>query len=277
MFTRFKKHSRPFTKLMTTLTTAAAAMLLFAGIASAHVTVSPAVSKPGAWETYTMKVPVEKEIATNKVALKVPDNVDFKQYEPVPGWTVAIDRNAAGKVDTVTWTSEGDGIEAGQYQRFSFVAVNPSGDADVTWNAFQYYADGSIVEWTGGEGSQRPHSITKVTADDTAAADTGHSHGNADGHHTEGDLSGGTTGSADNNEASNDTAATDSSTGSTAPENAEEQAGTPAQTDASTGQTASGTETAASPMNTSTTVISIAGLIISLAALTLAIRNRQRR
>ncbi|MNW25955.1 hypothetical protein D3C74_27130 [compost metagenome] len=222
-----------------------------------------------------MKVPVEKEIPTNKVALKVPDNVDFKQYEPVPGWTVAIDRNAAGKVDTVTWTAQGDGIEAGQYQRFSFVAVNPSGDADVTWNAFQYYADGSIVEWTGGEGSQRPHSITKVTTDETAVADTGHSHNNADGHHSEGDLSGDTTGSTDSREASNNTAATDnnSSTGSAS----EGQAGTPAQTDTSTNQTASGTESAASPMNTSTTVISIAGLIISLAALTLAIRNRQRR
>lgn len=272
MFTRSEKHSRPFTKLIATLTTATAAMLLFTGIASAHVTVAPSVSKPGAWETYTMKVPVEKEVSTNKVALKVPDNVDFKQYEPVPGWTVAIDRNAAGKVDTVTWTAEGDGIEAGQYQRFSFVAVNPTGDADVTWNAFQYYADGSIVEWTGEEGSQRPHSITKVTADETAVADTGHSHNNDDGHHSEGDLSGDTTGSTDSAEVSNDTAAADNNTSTG---NAE--AGTPAQTDASTGQTASGTESAATPMNTSTTVISIAGLIISLAALTLAIRNRQRR
>ena len=51
---------------------------------SAHVTVKPATSDIGSWETYTIKVPVEKNIATTKVTLKIPSGVEFQQYEPVP-------------------------------------------------------------------------------------------------------------------------------------------------------------------------------------------------
>ena len=39
---------------------------------SAHVTVKPATSDIGSWETYTIKVPVEKNVATTKVTLKIP-------------------------------------------------------------------------------------------------------------------------------------------------------------------------------------------------------------
>ncbi len=48
------------------------ALIVFVGSASAHVTVKPQVSAPGAWETYTIKIPVEKDVNTTKVALKVP-------------------------------------------------------------------------------------------------------------------------------------------------------------------------------------------------------------
>ena len=38
------------------------ALIVFAGSASAHVSVIPQVSASAAWETYTIKVPVEKEL-----------------------------------------------------------------------------------------------------------------------------------------------------------------------------------------------------------------------
>ncbi|ALA40394.1 nuclear export factor gle1 [Paenibacillus peoriae] len=164
----------------------AAGALLFAGMASAHVTVKPSISQPNAWETYTLKVPVEKNIPTTKVALKIPKEVVFKQYEPVPDWKVATEKDSSGKVTTVTWTTEKDGIQAGQYQRFSFVAQNADQNTAAAWDAFQYYSDGSIVEWTGDEGSNNPHSITEITAEATSAtpaADSGHdSAGTAAGH-----------------------------------------------------------------------------------------------
>ncbi|WP_431090947.1 YcnI family protein [Paenibacillus sp. 8b26] len=177
-----------FSRLATSMGLIAAGALLFAGMASAHVTVKPSVSQPNAWETYTLKVPVEKNIPTTKVALKIPKEVVFKQYEPVPDWKVATEKDSSGKVTTVTWTTDEDGIQAGQYQRFSFVAQNADQNTEAAWNAFQYYSDGSIVEWTGDEGSNNPHSITKITADATSeapapAADSGHdSAGTAAGH-----------------------------------------------------------------------------------------------
>ncbi|MEK4429725.1 YcnI family protein [Paenibacillus sp. FSL M7-0802] len=175
-----------FSRFATSVGLIAAGALLFAGMASAHVTVKPSISQPNAWETYTLKVPVEKNIPTTKVALKIPKEVVFKQYEPVPNWKVATEKDSSGKVTTVTWTTEKDGIQAGQYQRFSFVAQNADQNTAAAWDAFQYYSDGSIVEWTGDEGSNNPHSITEITAEATSAtpaADSGHdSAGTAAGH-----------------------------------------------------------------------------------------------
>ncbi len=42
------------------------AMGIFSLPVSAHVTVKPATSDIGSWETYTIKVPVEKNVATTK-------------------------------------------------------------------------------------------------------------------------------------------------------------------------------------------------------------------
>ena len=142
-------------------------VFLFAGAASAHVSVQPAVSTPSAWETYTIKVPVEKDIATTKVVVKIPDGVTFVNYQQVPDWEVTLDKGSSHNVQTVSWTATGEGILAGQFQQFTFVAKNPENETDIAWDAFQYYKDGSIVEWNGKEGSATPHSITKVNTEST--------------------------------------------------------------------------------------------------------------
>jgi uncharacterized protein YcnI len=234
-----------FMKLSSAFSTAVAGVLLFAGIASAHVTVSPSVSQPEAWETYTIKVPVEKDVATTKVALKIPEGVEFKQYEPVPGWKVSTTADDTGAVKTVTWTAEGEGILAGQYQRFSFVAVNPSAEAKVAWDAFQYYKDGSIVEWTGDEGTDLPHSVTTVTADPAAAPEQSGNSDTKTGHD-------GAPGSAGTNEGEQTGAGSS---------DASSQAVPPA--------------TASSGVQTATLVISIAALVLSVAAMLRALKNRR--
>jgi len=141
-----------------------AGLFLFAGIASAHVTVNPNASAPGAWETYTIKIPVEKESPTTKVTLKIPNGVEFEQYQPVPDWKVTTKKDGSGKVTMITWEATGNGIQPGQYQQFNFVAKNPDKEGSAAWDAYQYYKDGSIVEWTGDEKSDTPHSITSITA-----------------------------------------------------------------------------------------------------------------
>ncbi|MBZ5519529.1 MULTISPECIES: YcnI family copper-binding membrane protein [Bacillus] len=135
----------------------------FTATASAHVSVKPAESAAGSWETYTMKVPVEKNEPTTKVVLKMPAGVEFQQYQPIPGWKTSVSKHD-DKAVSVTWEAKnGGGIQPGQFQQFTFVAKNPEKSGDAAWDAYQYYKDGSIVEWTGDEKADTPHSITKIT------------------------------------------------------------------------------------------------------------------
>ncbi|MBC1626456.1 DUF1775 domain-containing protein [Listeria welshimeri] len=153
--------------------------------ASAHVSVSPNESTVKSWETYTMKVPSEKEMASKKIVLKIAKGVSFESYEPVPGWTTTVDK----KNGTVTWQTEGNGIEKGQFQRFSFIAKNPSEEGDVAWNAYQYYEDGSIVEWVGAEDSETPHATTKVLKESAQTTTGSHGEVVAGAEDTAGDTS----------------------------------------------------------------------------------------
>lgn len=165
---------RTISKATAVFSSVIAGTMLFAGLASAHVSVKPSTSKPKAYESYTIKIPVEKEVPTIKVAVKIPADVDFKNYQPVPGWKVETVKDNAGKITTVTWSvEEGNGIEPGQFQQFNFVAQNPDKEASIAWDAYQYYKDGSIVEWTG-DGGEHPHSVTTVSesSDTSAAADS---------------------------------------------------------------------------------------------------------
>lgn len=134
----------------------------FTAEASAHVSVKPAESAAGSWETYTMKVPVEKNEPTTKVVLKMPAGVEFQQYQPIPGWKTSVSKHD-DKAVSVTWEAKDGGIQPGQFQQFTFVAKNPEKSGDAAWDAYQYYKDGSIVEWTGDEKADTPHSITKIT------------------------------------------------------------------------------------------------------------------
>jgi len=170
-----------FTRLTALLSASTLSFILFTGSASAHVTVSPNNSAPGSWETYSIKIPSEKDLPTTKVALKVPEGFDFKQYQPVPDWKVELTKDESGKITAVAWSAEKDGIGPGEFQQFAFVGKNPEHEADLAWDAFQYYSDGSIVEWTGAEGSDKPHSITKITNDlqTGGTVSQGHNHHDA--------------------------------------------------------------------------------------------------
>lgn len=139
-------------------------LFLFSSAASAHVTVTPKTSTTGAWETYTVKVPVEKEVPTTKITLKAPMGVEIMSYQPVPGWNYTSEKDSSGKVKSITFEATGQGILPGQFQQFTFVGKNPDNATKAAWDAFQFYKDGSVVEWTGEEGSKSPHSITDIVS-----------------------------------------------------------------------------------------------------------------
>jgi uncharacterized protein YcnI len=147
----------------------AALLFVFQSTASAHVSVKPLQTIAGTSETFTVTVPTEKNIPTTKVAVRIPGNVEFYSYQPVPGWNGEVSKNSSGRVQTVTWTADGAGIAPGEFQQFQFRAANPKKVGNIAWNAYQTYKDGSIVEWTGKENSETPHAITKIVKDADAA------------------------------------------------------------------------------------------------------------
>lgn len=143
-------------------------LFFYSSVASAHVTVMPKTSTTGAWETYSVKVPVEKDVPTTKVTIKAPAGVEIQSYQPVSGWKYSDEKDASGIVKSFTFEATGEGILPGQFQQFTFVGKNPDNATKVSWDAFQYYKDGSVVEWTGEEGSKAPHSITDIVTSSAA-------------------------------------------------------------------------------------------------------------
>lgn len=39
---------------------------------------------------------------------------------------------------------------------------NPDKEQKIAWDAYQQYKDGEIVEWTGDEKAEKPHSLTTI-------------------------------------------------------------------------------------------------------------------
>ncbi|MDT0125057.1 YcnI family protein [Paenibacillus sp. RRE4] len=259
-------------KLTSAMATGAAAFLLFSGLASAHVTVNPSVAQTSAWQTYTIKIPSEKELPTTKITLKIPEGVAFKQYQPLAGWKITTEKNDSNEVTSITWEIDGDnqGILAGQFQQFNFVAQNPKTETEVAWDAFQYYSDGSIVEWTGQPGANSPHSITTISEDPAAAgnAATGGDHHSAGGA-SNGHDSAGTAGTATGDKASD--TATDGKKG-----NDDTTLGD-ALSDTVTGQPNNTDSDAGTlKLQQATLIVSILALIMSFLGIALATRRKKR-
>ncbi|WP_342553921.1 YcnI family protein [Paenibacillus sp. FSL R7-0652] len=258
-------------KLTSTVAAGAAAFLLVSGLASAHVTVNPSTAQTSAWQTYTIKIPSEKELATTKITLKIPEGVAFKQYQPLAGWKITTEKNDSNEVTSITWEIDGDnqGILAGQFQQFNFVAQNPKTAAEVAWDAFQYYSDGSIVEWTGKPGDNNPHSITAISDDpaaagnaaggghdSSAAASDGHDSAGAAGDKTDGTAS---DGAADGKKGNDDTTLGDALSDTVT--------GQPNNTD---------TDTGTLKLQQATLIVSILALIMSFLGIALATRRKKR-
>jgi uncharacterized protein YcnI len=126
-----------------------------------HAVVFPKASAPGAYERYVLRVPNEKNVATTRVELRFPADVKVSSFGDVPGWQLEVVRDSAKRIVAALWTGT---LEPERFVEFPFVAVNPKTDAEIQWPAFQTYADGNRVEWTGPAGSKTPASITKISA-----------------------------------------------------------------------------------------------------------------
>lgn len=154
------------------LALAGALLVALPGVAAAHVTVQPREVTQGSFEVFTVRVPTEKQAPTVKVEVQFPQGVTISRFEPKPGWQYEIKRDSANRIVGVVWSGGSLGpTEFGDFRMQGRI------DKDATrleWKAIQTYGDGSVVEWTGPEGSEHPASVTKVKPAAPAAETDGH-------------------------------------------------------------------------------------------------------
>jgi uncharacterized protein YcnI len=147
---------------------AVACIALQAAPARAHVTVWPRTAAPGSYERYVVRVPNEKNTATTRVDIRFPPEVRISSFLDVPGWNLQVLTDSAGKITGAVWTGT---LPPKRFVEFPFIGVNPkSGTTRLVWRAFQTYADGEVVQWTGPEGSKQPASVTELTTRGTGGS-----------------------------------------------------------------------------------------------------------
>jgi uncharacterized protein YcnI len=161
-------------KFTSILNSSIATLFLFAGIASAHVTVQPIETTEGSYQVFTVRVPTEKDVPTTKVEVKFPSQVDISRFEPKPGWRYDVTKDATGKITSVTWTATGEGLTSTEFGQFNMNGKVANGAKEISWKAYQTYKDGSVVEWVGAPGSDKPASVTKVNPKPAGAPNEGH-------------------------------------------------------------------------------------------------------
>ncbi|KEQ22660.1 YcnI family copper-binding membrane protein [Paenibacillus tyrfis] len=153
------------------------ASMLGGGFASAHVTVLPKETTQGSYEKFAVRVPTEKDIPTVKVEVKFPlDSVSISRFEPKPGWKYELTKDANNKITGVIWTATGEGLGATEFGEFYMQGKVADTATAITWKAYQTYKDGSVVEWVGADGSDKPASVTKVNAKPAGAGADSHGH-----------------------------------------------------------------------------------------------------
>jgi uncharacterized protein YcnI len=143
-----------------------ASLALILGIpvlAFGHAVVYPRTSAPGAYERYVLRVPNEKTTPTTRVEIRFPSNLRVTSFEDVPGWQLEVLTDSAKRVIGAVWTGT---LAPQRFVELPFMAANPKSGDRLVWPAYQTYADGERVEWTGEEGAKRPASVTTLGSQD---------------------------------------------------------------------------------------------------------------
>ena len=148
---------------MTSFVVMFAVFSLFAGMASAHVTVLPKETTQGSYEMFTVRVPSENEtVPTTQIKVEFPSDVTISRFEPKPGWKYEIEKDSAGKITSVTWTAENVGLSSTEFGLFNMQGKVADEATEISFKAYQTYQDGSVVEWIGAPDSEKPASVTTV-------------------------------------------------------------------------------------------------------------------
>lgn len=152
-----------------TIAAGAAALASFALVfsaASAHVSVQPKEVGVGKLQTFSVGVPVERDVATVGLRLVVPEGLGHVTPNVKPGWKITIVHGEAqtvedagsgddhGSVKEIIWT--GGTVPSGQRDDFLFSAQAPAEPTTLQWKAYQTYQDGVVVAWELEAGQAQP-------------------------------------------------------------------------------------------------------------------------
>jgi uncharacterized protein YcnI len=149
-------------RTLRTALTGLALLLVVPAAAQAHIQVRPAEVAPDDPVKFELLVPGEKEAATTKVEMQVPEGVYPFSFEDVPGWKRQVFTKKNGAMDRIVWTGKlaPDGL-----LDLTFLAGTPEKEGTISWKALQYYDDGSVVRWVGAPGTETPAASTAVRKD----------------------------------------------------------------------------------------------------------------
>jgi uncharacterized protein YcnI len=173
--------SRPTCRVLSLAALMSLAVVALVSPAGAHITANPSSAAQGGFAKIAFRVPNERDDAsTTKIEIDIPASakLQFVSVRPVAGWTYATTK-AGKQVTAVTWTAEGAGIKAGEFQEFE-VSLGELPKADeIVFTAIQTYSSGEVVTWNepmleGGTEPEHPAPVlTLVKAADAGAATTG--------------------------------------------------------------------------------------------------------
>lgn len=145
--------------------------LSFATPALAHVSVKPSTVASGAFQTFTVSVPNERENPTTGIRLVIPDGLKHVTPSVKAGWDVDLRKETVDGqevVKEIIW--QNGSIPAERRDDFSFSAQAPATTGSLAWKAYQSYQDGEVVAWDQAPGgsddhSSNPYSETTVVED----------------------------------------------------------------------------------------------------------------
>lgn len=170
------------------LPVAAAALVLAALPASAHVTVHSSDATPGGDDAeIVFRVPNEESVPTTKVEIALPAAQPIAGVYALakPGWTFAVTRTTLatpietddGSITTavtgVTWTATGGGIPVGGYDDFTLAAGHLPDVTSITFKALQTSRDGEVTRWIEtGTDAEHPAPVLTLGKPSTAPSAT---------------------------------------------------------------------------------------------------------
>jgi uncharacterized protein YcnI len=187
VMTRSPMHTR-LTRILAAVASGVvlATVVMPAGPAAAHVSVSPTQAAQGGFVVLTFRVPNEREgRSTSKVQLYFPTSTPIigATVRQLTGWTskvvqgplstpVTVDGTAITRaVTSITWSAKdaANAVSGSDYQEFG-VSVGPLPRVEqVTFKALQTYDDGQVSRWIeepvdGAGEPQSPAVVLRLTA-----------------------------------------------------------------------------------------------------------------